>query len=141
MKANFGNLAKPLKIGTLLARNRIWGAPLWEGECSMDGEVTQEQIDHYATRAKGGTGLLNLGSLAVDSRYIWRQPQNGIYLDKFGPGLHRLVEAVHMWETPILAQLHHAGMFGINPVAPSEVLYFIKISWFDPLVSCSQTAT
>lgn len=124
MKARFKNLAKPIKIGTLLAKNRIWMAPLWEGECSMDGEVTQVQIDHYASRAKGGSGLLNLGSVAVDSRYMWNQPQNAIYHDKFAPGLRQLVEAVHMWEVPILCQLHHAGMFGRNPIAPSDVVAY-----------------
>jgi 2,4-dienoyl-CoA reductase-like NADH-dependent reductase (Old Yellow Enzyme family)/thioredoxin reductase len=124
MKARFENLAKPIKIGTLLAKNRIWMAPLWEGECTMDGEVTQVQIDHYAARAKGGAGLLNLGSVAVDSRYMWNQPQNAIYHDKFAPGLHQLVEAVHMWEVPILCQLHHAGMFGRDPIAPSNVVAY-----------------
>lgn len=121
MATRFENLAKPFKVGRISTKNRIWMSPLWTRQCTMDGEVTQTQINHYAARARGGAGLINLGSIAVDPKHLWKEPQNCIYADKFAPGLHELVEAVHMWEVPILCQLHHAGMFGKDPVSPSTV--------------------
>lgn len=120
----FKRLAEPLRIGSMSTNNRIWMAPMWTRMASPDGEVTQTLIDHYVARAKGGVGQVCQEATAVDGLHRWTHPQVRIDDDKFCTGLHKLVEAVHMHNVPIMIQLHHTGMFGPDPVAPSEVASF-----------------
>lgn len=124
MAQKFEKLAEPIKIGPMVAKNRIWMSPLWSRYATVGGEVAQTLIDHYVARAKGGMGLITQEATAVDVRHVWKEPAIAIYADKFAPGLHRLVSAVHMYDVPIIVQLHHAGMFGNDPVAPSDVPAF-----------------
>lgn len=114
-------LAQPLKIGRLTIKNRIWQSPLWTRTAEASGEVGERMIAHYEARAKGGCGLVTQEAVAVDPAHAWIEAQARIDDDKFGPGLHRLVERVHTYNTAIIAQLHHAGMFGRDPVSPSGV--------------------
>ena len=47
MTQGFEKLASPIQIGPIVAKNRIWMAPMWTRFGTMDGEVTQTLIDHY----------------------------------------------------------------------------------------------
>lgn len=114
-------LAKPIKLGNLTVKNRIWQSPLWTRTAELSGEAGERMIAHYVARAKGGAGLITQEALAVDPRHTWIEPQARIDDDSFGPGLHRLVEKVHLYNTTIIAQLHNAGMFGRDPISPSGV--------------------
>lgn len=114
-------LAQPVKLGNLTVKNRIWQSPLWTRTAEISGEVGERMISHYTARAKGGAGLITQEALAVDPRHTWIEPQARIDDDSFGPGLHRLVEKVHLYNTAIIAQLHNAGMFGRDPISPSGV--------------------
>jgi 2,4-dienoyl-CoA reductase-like NADH-dependent reductase (Old Yellow Enzyme family)/thioredoxin reductase len=117
-------LSQPLRLGRVMAKNRIWQSPLWTRTASAYGEVTDYTIAHFASRARGGAGLITQEATAVDPRHTWHEPQLRIDDDKFAPGLRRLVEAVHAYNVPIICQLHHAGMFGNDPVSPSGVACF-----------------
>jgi len=112
-------LAQPIKIGNITAKNRIWEAPAWTRTASVSGEVTQTTIDHYAARARGGIGLICTEAVAVDPDHLWIEPQLRIDHHMYAPGHRKLVEAVHRYDVPIICQLHVAGMFGRNPIAPS----------------------
>ena len=79
--------------------------------CSADGELTDVQLAHYEARAKGGAGMLIQEFTAVDGGHTVRPLQLRIDDDKFKVRLSRLVDAVHAYGTPIICQLHHAGMF------------------------------
>ena len=46
------------KIGQVEIRNRIVMTPMGTGHCGPDSRVTQELIDFYAERAKGGVGMI-----------------------------------------------------------------------------------
>lgn len=120
----FKRLALPLKVGTMVAKNRMWFAPCWTRFASASGEVTQQLIDHYVARARGGAGLITQEITAVDPNHTLKEAEIAIWDDKFAPGLYRIVEAVHMYDVPIICQFHHSGMFGIDPVAPSQVSCF-----------------
>lgn len=124
MDIQFKRLREPLRIGSMVAKNRLWFAPAWTRFSTATGEVTNELIDHYVARARGGIGLITQEATAVDGRHVWHEPQIGIWDNKFIAGLYKLVEAVHRYNCPIVCQIHHAGMFGTNPVAPSDVPCF-----------------
>lgn len=114
-------LTKPLKLGRLTIKNRIWNSPLWTRTASVTGEITERTIAHYEARAKGGCGVITTEACSVDGRHTWTTPQIGIHDIKFLPGHRRLVEAIHAYNIPIICQIHHAGMFGIDPVSPSGI--------------------
>jgi len=121
MTERLEGLTKPLKLGKLNIRNRIWNSPLWTRTATVNGEISDRTIAHYAARAKGGCGVISTEACAVDGNHHWLTPQIGIWDEVFLPGHRRLVEAVHVYGTPIICQLHHAGMFGADPVSPSGV--------------------
>lgn len=115
-------LAESLRIGRITAKNRIWLSPMETNTCSVDGELTDVQLAHYEARAKGGAGMLIQEFTAVDGEHTVRPLQLRIDDDKFKVRLSRLVDAVHTYGTPIICQLHHAGMFSSqDPVSPSGV--------------------
>ena len=121
MNRDVSGLVKPLKLGRLSIKNRIWNSPLWTRTAHVDGEVSDRTIAHYEARARGGCGVISTEACAVDEDHHWITPQIAIWDDKFLPGHRRLVEAIHAYNTPIICQIHHSGMFGTNPVSPSGV--------------------
>ena len=121
MEKKYEKLSEPLQVGSFVARNRIWFAPIWSRFASVDGEVTRTLIDHYEARARGGAGMICQEGTAVDGNDTWIEPQIAIHHDKYIAGLGKIVQAVHRWGCPIVCQIHHAGMFGTNPVSPSGV--------------------
>ncbi len=121
MKGGLKKLLEPVEIGPLTLKNRMIQSPMWTRYASVEGEVTQQLIDYYTARAKSGVGMIIQEATGVDPRHVWEEPQIRIDDDRYVPGLHRLVEAVHNTGALIVCQLHHAGMFGLNPVAPSDI--------------------
>lgn len=110
MNRDVSGLVKPLKLGRLSIKNRIWNSPLWTRTAHVDGEVSNRTIAHYEARARGGCGVISTEACAVDGNHHWTTPQIGIWDDKFLPGHRRLVETVHAYNTPIICQIHHSGI-------------------------------
>lgn len=121
MTRDTSGLTKPLKLGRFSIKNRIWNSPLWTRTASVEGEITDRTIAHYEARARGGCGVITTEACSVDGRHTWKTPQIAIYDEKFLPGHRRLVETIHAYNIPIICQIHHAGMFGNDPVSPSGV--------------------
>jgi len=123
------NLFSPIKIGPMEIGNRIALAPMANYMSDEWGTMTQPQIDFMEARAKGGAGLLIVGSVYVQHPIArFGVGQLGLYDDSLIPGYKRLVEAVKAHGTKIAAQLHHAGrqttraaIEGQQPVAPSPI--------------------
>lgn len=117
----FKFLTQPIQVGPLLLKHRMVMAPMRPGFCTVTGEVTQQMIDYYVARAKGGAALIILECTAVDSRYL--RPQQELRIDAIGyiAGLRRLVEAVQRNGVPILIQLNNGGPYTTDPISPSGV--------------------
>jgi 2,4-dienoyl-CoA reductase-like NADH-dependent reductase (Old Yellow Enzyme family)/thioredoxin reductase len=93
------------------------------------GTITQRIIDHYAERAKGGTGLIIVEATTMD----WPVGKVGscplrLDRDSYIHGFRDLVEAVHAHGAKVAVQLQHVGgqtnrrnTEGAQPVAPSVV--------------------
>ncbi|MFC1930401.1 NAD(P)/FAD-dependent oxidoreductase [Chloroflexota bacterium] len=112
---------EPVKVGRLTLKNRMIMSPMWTRYATVNGEVTQQLVDYYAARAKSGVAMIIQESTAVDGRHVWKEPEIRIDEDKYLPGLHKLVDTVHKAGALIIVQLHHVGMFGTDPIAPSDV--------------------
>jgi len=125
----FKHLFSPLKIGPMEVSNRIALAPMANYMSDERGTVTQPQIDFMEARAKGGTGLLIVGSIYVQHPHArFGVGQLGLYEDSLIPGYKQLTQAVKAHGSKVAAQLHHAGrqttraaIEGQQPVAPSPI--------------------
>jgi len=105
-------------------KNRIIMPPMEPNYGSATGEVTEQMINYYAERAKGGVGLIIIHITCVDYP-AGKAVSNQISLDndKYVPGMARLAKAIHNWGAKVVVQLHHAGRQtkkrwtdGLNPV-------------------------
>ncbi len=129
MNNKFEKLFSPIKIGPMEIQNRISLAPMANYMSDDIGRMTEPQIAFMEARAKGGAGLLIMGSLYVKHPQArFGVGQLGLYDDSLIPGYKTMVDAVKAHGAKIAAQLHHAGrqttraaIQGRQPEAPSPV--------------------
>ncbi|WP_033444205.1 NAD(P)/FAD-dependent oxidoreductase [Dietzia alimentaria] len=99
----------PGRIGPMATHNRIV-LPAMDMNVSEEGEIEQREIDHYAARAAGGTGLIITGACAIAfpvGAASMKEP--GLSEDKFIPGLKALADAVHAAGSKLCVQSTHHG--------------------------------
>jgi 2-enoate reductase len=99
MKNNkFKKLFLPGYMGKLEIRNRIVMAPMVTIFADRDGAFSQRQVDYYAARARGGTGLIIVEGTRVENQVehgFPPYPTNLAEPDSFIPAMNDLTEAVH----------------------------------------------
>jgi 2,4-dienoyl-CoA reductase-like NADH-dependent reductase (Old Yellow Enzyme family) len=120
-------LFEATKLKGIILKNRFVRSSTAEGMATEEGEATPRLIDLMAELAKGGVGLIITGHAYVAKRGRATPAQLGIYDDKLIPGLRAMVDAVHIRDGKIVAQLAHSGMLAIPklingaPLAPSVI--------------------
>lgn len=122
------NLFKPITIGDVELSNRIMMAPMTTG-FAHDAMVTDQMINYYVERAKGGTSLIMVEMSIVD--YPVGSTIGPMMLasddDKYIPGLKRLADAIKKEGAHAMIELSHGGRYchstitGVQPVAPSPI--------------------
>lgn len=97
------------------------------------GEVTDQFVNFYAARARGGTGLIIIGGAAIDEQASGLDLFLSIMDDRYIPGLARLTDVIHKEASKIAVQLYMAGAYsycglqGLPILAPSECTsYFTR---------------
>ena len=127
-KNKFEKLLSPIQIGQLKLKNRMVKSTYETRFPNHDHGITQQYVDYYEARAKGGFALVNVEAACVD-------PPRGAHGldciriddDKYLPGWRELVQAVHKHDCLTFLQLVHYGPWhpgaitGIQPVAASTV--------------------
>jgi 2,4-dienoyl-CoA reductase (NADPH2) len=110
MSDRLNHLLAPGRIGTMALPNRIVHAPMSLGLGAGDGTCGDRFIAYYAERAKGGAGLINIGTVSVgypegsvDAKQIAASD------DKYLPNLTALADAIHAHGAKIVLQLNHNG--------------------------------
>ncbi|KJS02839.1 MAG: NADH:flavin oxidoreductase [Desulfobulbaceae bacterium BRH_c16a] len=119
-------LFRRIFIGPVELKNRLFMPAMHMNMC-RDFQVTDQLIEFYRERAKGGVGLISVGYATVDE--LSGSPANiGAHLDEHIPGLTALAAAIHEGGAKATVQLNHAGRYnssfflgGRKPVAPSPV--------------------
>ena len=119
-------LFQPITINGLTIKNRIY-LPAMHLGMAHEYEVTDQIIDFYALRARGGAGLICAGYATVDE--LSGNTQNiGAHDDRFLPGLKKLAAAIKENGSLACLQINHAGRYNFSffmngklPVAPSAV--------------------
>lgn len=105
----FSHLMSPARIGDLRLPNRLIMAAMDMNLCH-DGVLDEDEVEHFAARARGGTALVTTGTSAVAfpiGATTLKQP--GLSDDRFLPGLRALADGVHAEGGRVCVQLCHHG--------------------------------
>lgn len=108
MSGQFKYLFSPLRIGKVVVPNRIsFSAHLTSfAEACLPSE---RHANYYATRARGGTGLIITEEQSVHPTDRAYDKLIEAFLPEVIPGYKRITRAVHEYETKIFAQINHNG--------------------------------
>ena len=124
--AKYQKLLEPFSIGNVELRNRFVMLPMTIEKVD-NYHVTDDLIDFYEQRAKGGVSLIEIGSAYVcdcfdtEPKYHTTTGACGIWDDQFIPGLQRVAEVCHKHGTKVAVQL--------------QLCYEWRASGDDPLLS------
>jgi 2,4-dienoyl-CoA reductase-like NADH-dependent reductase (Old Yellow Enzyme family)/thioredoxin reductase len=129
MATNVDALFQSGQIGTQTVRNRIVVPAMGTNYANERGEVTDQLLDYYEERARGGAGMVIVGSTGVDGtrgNAIARQLR--IDDHRYIAGHSKLATRIQNHGATAFIQLNHAGggttvkkTQGERPVVPSEV--------------------
>ncbi len=114
----FPQLMTPGRIGTLELRNRIVMCPMGVLLGNDDGSVSDNEAAYYEARARGGAGLLIIGTACVaypQGTNHERMP--AVSDDRYLPGMSDLAARVHRHGGRIAAQLNYMGVYSFVDVA------------------------
>ena len=126
---SYPRLFEPGRIGNLEIRNRIVMPAMGCSLAEISGEPGARMINYYTERARGGVGLIITEITRVDDvTGVGTPNQLSVTNTHVISQLHRLVEAVHAYDTKLFVQLHHPGnqtpsrlIEGRQPVSASDV--------------------
>ena len=141
------SLMDPLKVKSLVLRNRIVMPPMQTSLATKEGDVNDKLVNYYVERSKA------LGLLIVEHSYVFldgklSEKQLGIHDDRLIDGLEKLTSKVHAESTPVIIQINHGGrasskeLTGFQPVAPSatENARELRVEELDGLAEAYATA-
>ncbi|WFE33899.1 NADH:flavin oxidoreductase [Micromonospora sp. WMMD975] len=128
---SYPHLLAPGRIGALDLSSRVIMSPMATNLANADGTVSEDMIAYYARRARSRPGLITVEMTVVDAP---RGNAGTVSLridgDDVIPALHKLVDAVEFFDTPVALQIGHAGgnttlrkTRGVAPVAPSATTF------------------
>lgn len=101
----YKKLFTPFKIGSMEVKNRIVFSPIGINASNIDGTISNDEIDYYEERARGGVGMIIMGAQFI-SQDIAQGPLSGILEHTYIiPQLTTICEAVQRYGTKIAAQL------------------------------------
>jgi len=131
--SKYKKLFEPIKIGNLEIKNRIVFAPLCNtGMLDTNGSFTQQAVEYYKERAKGGVGLIVSGASKVENDIEKIIPgHNGRALISISAisKITEIVEMCHYFGAKIFVQLFAGDGYNNplpNPVGPSENPCFFR---------------
>lgn len=122
----YTHLFEPIKIGNKTVKNRIFMPPI-STNLANKGYVTDELIQHYGARAKGGVGLIVSEVVTIEPTYIYLPGDMSIHDDSYIEGWKKLYDEVHKYGTVLLPQLFHPAYMAFpipgtpQLIAPSAV--------------------
>lgn len=113
----------PMNIGSVQIKNRVVMAPMCMGFGQYNGCATEQMMDYYEERAKGGVGLIiteitRVNDITGASSY----GQLGMSHDYQIPALRQMADRIHKHNCKIMVELHHPGrqnlglMIGTVPI-------------------------
>lgn len=108
----FEKLFSEGRIGGCTIRNRIVMAPMDDCLGQASGEITRRGIEYYASKAKGGTGLIIVGYVGFMGPEMAGAAMSGqTFLMNYDQrhAMSLLAERVHEYGGKVFVQLNHPG--------------------------------
>ena len=103
-------LSSPMKIGTCEIKNRIVLPPMLMGFGQFDGRPTEQMMNYYEERAKGGCGLIMTEITRINDRTgAGAFAQLAVSHDYHIEPLRELAKRVQRHGAKFFVQLHHPG--------------------------------
>lgn len=123
MGDKFSKILEPIYIGKVKVRNRIAMAPMTTLYAGHNGEVTDQLIEYYAARSRGGTGIVTVEGAYVNETGLQIPDSINVSDDKFIPGLSRMADGIKDNGGTAVLQLIHSGVqaWVEQSVGPSEI--------------------
>ena len=119
-------LFESTKIGSIELKNRLAMSAMDLG-FTTEGSINKRFIDFYVERARGGVGLIVVGGCYPEmTGKVWKSII-GLDKDEYIPGLKKLTDTIHKYDTKIAAQILHGGRSAssffskTHPVSPSSL--------------------
>ena len=142
MATPYAPLLQPGQIGSLQLRNRIALAPMGENFGGLDGHATEKTQAYYEERARGGAGLIILGTTAVSWPSGTSEPhQLGISSDDFIPTLAQVVRRVQGQGAKVAIQINHSGKVAANDRAHGREMWVPSVPPTLPPSAAMRTIT
>lgn len=135
---SYEKLFTPFKIGKMEVKNRLVMSPMGTNSALANGRKTDNEIDYFIERAKGGVGMIIMGCQPLNEK-IAQGSMEG-YMDSFTvlPSLTSVCDGVHRYGAKIVCQLTPGtgrnafpDTLGNPPMSASEIP-----SAFDPNLMC-----
>ncbi len=102
-------LAQPININGMELANRIVMLPMVTNLAGLEGENTEQLMNHYRRRAGESVGLVIVESTPVDGNYRNCVNGPGIWSDEHVKGLSQLAAAIKEKGSAASLQIFHAG--------------------------------
>jgi len=118
-------LFQPSAINQTKLKNRFICSSTWLGRANHDGSCSPMLINSIVGVSKNELGLYINEMSFVSRNGQCANNQLGVYSDRLLPGLMQLTDEVHRFDTPVVMQLVHGGLFsmpvltGEEPMGPS----------------------
>jgi 2,4-dienoyl-CoA reductase-like NADH-dependent reductase (Old Yellow Enzyme family)/NADPH-dependent glutamate synthase beta subunit-like oxidoreductase len=125
----FPNIFSSIKINNLVIKNRIVMPAMATNFAGVYGDVTDDMINYYKSRAKGGVGLIIVENTNIDFPFgSAGATQLRIDNDRYVPGLSKLAESIKQYGAKVCLQINHAGASAMSErigeqyiVGPSDI--------------------
>ncbi|MFZ0611095.1 MAG: hypothetical protein WAM73_02550 [Desulfobacterales bacterium] len=115
------HLFSPLKMGSTELPNRI-ALLAHRTNFAKSGRITDRHIAYYRRRAQGGCGLIIVGELAVHPDDRPWETLIEVHRPEVTADFQKLTDAVHHFDTRIMAQLNHRGFQSSGHVTRKAIL-------------------
>lgn len=103
-------LSSPMKIGSVEIKNRVVMPPMLMGFGQFDGRPTEQMMDYYEERAKGGAGLIMTEITRVnDQTGSAAFAQLAVSHDYHIAPLAEMAKRIQRHGAKFFVQLHHPG--------------------------------
>ena len=117
----FDNLFEPLNLGNTTLSNRIC-LLAHRTNFAQSGRLNERHIAYYRRRAQGECGVIILGELAVHPDDRPWETLIEVHRPEVVADFQKLTDAVHQFDTRIMAQLNHWGFQSSGYVTRKAIL-------------------
>ncbi|UCF57385.1 MAG: NADH:flavin oxidoreductase [Deltaproteobacteria bacterium] len=99
---------EPIKVGSIVLKNRMVMAPVVVNAANVDGTVSDKMLRYYQKRARGfGLVIVESTNMKPGGEITTHQLQ--IFDDRFVDGLQKLSQAIQSAGTRGIIQINHGG--------------------------------